>query len=166
MLISTAQENMAAKLQEKINNDLVNALREKNEMRLSVLRMVSAAFHKREIEKRSAGVAALTDEDCLGVLRSELKKRKESRDLFLAGGRADLAEKEVAEMNILAEYLPPEPSREEIEKAVRAAIEKTGATSIKQMGLVMKEVTQALAGRADGAVVSALAREIFGASGQ
>lgn len=153
---------MAVKLQEKINNDLVAAMREKQEVRLGVLRMLSAAFHKREIEKRGAGGEnTLSDDECLGILRSELKKRKESRDLFTKGGRNDLAEKEVGEISIIAEYLPPELSREEIEHAVRNAIAKTGATSIKQMGLVMKEVSQELKGNVDGSVVSSLVREIL-----
>lgn len=153
---------MAAKLQEKINNDLIAAMRKKQEVRLSVLRMISAAFHKREIEKRGAGGEnALSDDECFSILRSEVKKRKESRELFIKGGRNDLAEKEVGEISILAEYLPPELSREEIERAVQNAIKKTGATSIKQMGLVMKEVSQELKGNVDGAVVSSLLREIL-----
>jgi hypothetical protein len=153
---------MAAKLQEKINKDLIAAMREKQEVRLSVLRMISSAFHKREIEKRGAGQEnTLSDDECLGILRSELKKRKESRDLFVKGGRNDLAEKEVGEISIIAEYLPPELSHEEIERAVRNAITKTGATSIKQMGLVMKEVSQELKGNVDGSVVSSLVREIL-----
>lgn len=153
---------MEANLQKRIHKELVEAMRAKDEFRTGVFRMAIASFEKRAIEKRSKdGSDALSPEDEIGVIRSEVKRRRESKELFEKGGRQDLAEKEAREIEILSEYLPPEISIEEIERTVRDAITSTGATTQKDFGTVMKEAMKTLKGRADGAAVGAVIREIL-----
>lgn len=153
---------MAEDLREKLRNDLTAAMRAKDEALMGVLRMVIAAMEKKSTELRTAGKGSeLSPDDVLGVLRSEVKRRKESRDIFRSGGREDLALKEDKEIEILSAYLPPELSDEEISSAVRAAITETGATSVKDLGLVMKSAMVTLKGRVDGNRVNAIIRALL-----
>lgn len=124
--------------------------------------MALASFEKRAIEKRTAkGTDVLTPEEEIEIVRGEVKRRKESKELFLKGGRTDLADKEAGEIVVLIGYLPPEMPREEIERAVKDAVAATGAASAKDFGAVMKEAMKTLKGKADGAAVSAVIREIL-----
>lgn len=123
--------------------------------RLSTLRMVKAALQNREIEKSGT----LDEEEMSKLLRSMLKQRQDSIEQFEKGGRQDLVEKEKAEVSIIEAYLPQPASREEIEQAVAAAITETGATSMKEMGTVMKAAQAQLAGKnADGRTVSEIVK--------
>jgi len=138
-------------LKDKIIGDLTAAMKAKDANRLSVLRMVKANIMNRQIEKG----ADLTDEEITKALQSLVKQRKDSIDQYEKAGRAELAEKEQTELVVLEEYLPQAASKEEIEQAVTDAINETGASSIKEMGVVMKAAQAKLAGKAaDGGLVS------------
>ena len=119
---------------ERIQSDLTAAMKEKDELRLSVLRMMKSALKNKEIEK----VRPLDDLESLQVLQTMVKQRRESIDQFTKGGRKDLAEKEAKEIAIIEDYLPAAPSDEEVHQAIEAAIAEAGADSLKQMGAVIK----------------------------
>ena len=138
-------------LKERITSDMTAAMKSKDASRLSTLRMVKAAVQNREIEKGGE----LTEEELTKALQSLVKQRRDSVEQYEKAGRAELAEKERAEIAVIEEYLPRAASREEIEQAVAAAIAETGASSMKEMGAVMKAAQARLAGRnADGRTVS------------
>lgn len=138
-------------LKEQIAGDMVTAMKAKDAARTSTLRMLKSAISYREIEKGGA----LDDEELSKLLRSQLKQRRDSVEQYQKGGREDLAEKETAEIAIIETYLPQEASSEEIEQAVTAAIAQTGASSMKEMGAVMKATMVILAGKnPDGRMVS------------
>jgi uncharacterized protein len=138
-------------LKDKIISDMTAAMKAKDAARTSTLRMVKAAITNREKE----GGAALTDEDVLKLLRSQLKQQRDSVEQYGAAGRQDLVDKETAEITVIEEYLPQGASAAEIEQAVADAVAETGATSMKDMGAVMKAAMAKLAGKnADGKVVS------------
>jgi len=141
---------------ERIQNDLTAAMKEKNELRLSVLRMAKSALKNKEIEK----VRPLDDLESLQVLQTLVKQRRESVEQFTKGGRKDLAEKETKEIAIIEEYLPAAPTDEEIHRAVEEAINDESASSLKQMGAVIKAARAKLEGKAiDGKVLSDRVRE-------
>ncbi len=141
---------------ERIQRDLTAAMKEKDELRLSVLRMVKSALKNKEVEK----IHPLDDMESLQVLQTLVKQRRESVDQFTKGGRKDLAEKEAKEIAIIEEYLPAAPTDEEIHHAVEAAITEAGADSLKQMGAVIKAARARLEGKAiDGKALSDRVRE-------
>ncbi len=138
-------------LNDKIINDLTAAMKAKDANKLSVLRMVKANLMNRKIEKGSE----LTDEEITKALQSLVKQRRDSIEQYTNAGRTELADKEQTELVIIEEYLPQAASKEEIEQAVSDAISETGASSIKEMGAVMKAAQAKLAGKsADGKMVS------------
>ena len=138
---------------------MTDAMRAKDAARLSTLRMVKAAMMNRQIEKGGE----LTDEEMTKMLQSLLKQRRDSVEQYEKGGRAELAAKERAEITVIEAYLPQAATREEIEQAVVAAISETGATSMKEMGAVMKAVQARLSGRAaDGRTVSEIVKAKLG----
>src|SRR5688572_25082929 len=138
-------------LGEQIVSDLTAAMKAQDAQRTSTLRMVKAAMMNRKIEKGSD----LTDEDVQKLLRSLVKQRRDSIEQYEKAGRQELVDKEAAEITVIETYLPQAASVEEIEQAVAAAIGETGATSMKDMGKVMKAAQAALAGsNADGKLVS------------
>jgi len=138
-------------LKEQILADMTAAMKAKDSARTSTLRMLKAAMVNRRIEK---GVD-LDDEELTKLLRSQVKQRRDSIEQYRKGARQDLVNKETAEIVVLESYLPQAASPEEIEQAVRAAITETGATSMKEMGGVMKTVMAHLAGKnPDGRAVS------------
>ena len=123
--------------------------------RLSTLRMIKAAMMNRQIEKGGE----LTDEEILKMLGSLVKQRRDSVEQYEKGGRTELAAKERAEIEVIETYLPQSASREEIEGAVAAAVAETGATSMRDMGTVMKATQARLAGRtADGRMISEIVK--------
>src|SRR5918912_3799022 len=136
-------------LKGRIGYDMRAAIKSKEAARLSTLRMVKAAMQNREIEKGEP----LTDEELTKVLQSLVKQRRDSVEQYEKAGRAELAEKERAEIAVIEEYLPRAASREEIERVVAETIAETGASSMKEMGAVMKAVQARLAGAADGRTV-------------
>ena len=138
-------------LKEQIISDMTAAMKAKNPARTSTLRMVKAAITNREKE----GGGELTDEDVQKLLRSQVKQRRDSVEQYQKANRQDLADKEQAEIAIIETYLPQAASQEEIDQAVAAAITDAGATSMKDMGAVMKAAMAKLAGKnADGKMVS------------
>lgn len=138
-------------LNEKIIGDLTAAMRAKDANRLSVLRMVKANLMNRKIDKG----ADLTDEETTKALQSLVKQRRDSIEQYENAGRDDLAAKEKSELEILEQYLPQSATLEEIERAVSDAIAETGATSMREMGAVMKAAQTRLAGKsADGKALS------------
>ncbi len=138
-------------LKDKIISDLTGAMKAKDAERLSVLRMVKANLMNRQIEKG----ADLTDEEITKVLQTLVKQRRDSVEQYEKAGRDELAAKEKSEITVLEDYLPQSASKEEIEKAVAEAIAETGASSMKEMGIVMKAAQAKLAGKsADGKTVS------------
>ena len=138
-------------LVETIEKDLVSAMKAKEELRLSVLRMAKTALKLKQVESGKA----LEDAQALAVLRTLVKQRHDSVEQFRKGNREDLATKEEQEIKILETYLPAAASDEEIDAAVAAAVTETGATTAKDMGKVMKAVMAKLAGKnADGKKVS------------
>lgn len=141
---------------ERIQSDLTAAMKGKDELRLSVLRMVKSALKNKEIEKNRP----LEDLESLQVLQTLVKQRHESVEQFTKGGRKDLAEKEKKEIGIIQEYLPAAPSDTEMQQAVEAAIAESGADSLKQMGAVVKAARARLEGKAvDGKALSDRVRE-------
>lgn len=138
-------------LTKQIVTDLTASMKAQDAARTSTLRMVKAAMMNRQIEKGSE----LDDEDMQKLLRSLVKQRRDSIEQYEKAGRQELVDKEKAEIEVIETYLPQAASREEIEHAVAAAIAETGATSMKDMGKVMKATQTALAGKnADGRTVS------------
>jgi uncharacterized protein YqeY len=138
-------------LKEKILADLTVAMKAKEAARTSTLRMLKAAMVYRRIEKG----AELDEDEIMKLLRSQVKQRRDSIEQYLKGARHDLAEKETAEIAVIESYLPQAASADEIERAVAAAIAETGATSMKEMGAVMKATMAHLTGKnPDGRAVS------------
>ena len=142
-------------LKQQIISDLTASMKAQDAPRTSTLRMVKAAVMNREIEKGGE----LDDEEMMKLLRSLVKQRHDSVEQYEKGGRQDLADKEQTEIDVIEAYLPQAASPEEIEQAVNAALAETGATSMKDMGRVMKAAQTALAGKnADGRAVSELVK--------
>lgn len=140
-------------IKDKITADITAAMKAKDADRLSVLRMAKAALMN-EANKKSADYV-LTDDETLKVLNTLVKQRKDSVEQFEKGGREEMAAKEQAEIAVLEEYLPQAATPEEINQAVSEAIAETGASSMKDMGAVMKAAQAKLAGKtADGKLVS------------
>lgn len=140
-------------LKDKIVSDMTAAMKAKDANRLGTLRMVKAAVMNEE-NKRGIG-AVLNDEEITKVLNTLVKQRKDAIEQFTNNGRTELAEKEQAELTVLEEYLPQAASADEITNAVTEAVNETGASSIKEMGLVMKATLAKLAGKTvDGKLVS------------
>lgn len=148
---------MSETLFEKIHTDLKDAMRSGDPVRLGTLRMLSAAIHNREIEKHGKG--EFTPDDVLDVTQKEAKKRKESIQLFMQGGRKDLAEKEAAELAVLKAYLPDELSESEVRAVIAATVAALKPQGAKDFGKVMGTVMKELKGRADSALVTTLVKE-------
>lgn len=142
-------------LVEQVDKEIVGAMKARDELRLSVLRMMKTALQHKQIE---AG-HALDDAEAQAVVRTLVKQRRDSVEQFRKGGREDLASKEESEIKILDTYLPAVASESEIESAIAAAIAETGAVGSKDLGKVMKSAMAKLAGKnADGKRVSEVAR--------
>ena len=147
-------------LVEQVDKDLVAAMKAREELRLSVLRMMKTALKLKQTESGRP----LADTEALAVLRTLVKQRHESAEQFRKGGHEDRAEKEEAEIKIVEGYLPAAATGEEIETAVAAAIVETGAATPKDLGKVMKAAMGRLAGKnADGKRVSERVRAKLGA---
>lgn len=145
-------------LKDRLRGDLTTSIKARDELRSSTLRMVLTAITNAEVAGKEA--RELTDDDVLGVLSSEAKKRREAATAFADAGRDELADKERAEAAILAEYLPEPLDAAAISALVTAAIEQTGAAAsgMRAMGAVMGVLTPQVRGRADGGVVAAEVR--------
>ncbi|MDQ3115934.1 MAG: GatB/YqeY domain-containing protein [Verrucomicrobiota bacterium] len=140
-------------LAQQIDSDLKDAMRAKDAARLGVLRMLKSALKYAAIEK-SGAEGELDEAETTAVIRKQVKQRQDSIESFEKGGRAELAEKEKAELAILNNYLPTAMSADDIARLVREAIAEVGATTRAQMGAVMKALGPKVAGRADGKTLS------------
>jgi uncharacterized protein YqeY len=140
---------------DQIQKDMIAAMKGREEARLEALRMIKAALQKHAIDT----MKPLDDQSELQIMNTLVKQRRESADMFRKGGRAELAEKEETELKLIESYMPAVPTAEEIDAAIAAAMTETGATTAKQMGLVMKAAQAKLAGkRVDGKALSVLIR--------
>ena len=150
---------MSILLREKVNADIATAMKAKEPARLSALRMLKAAIMNKGIEKAHD----LDDAEVVQVVSTLVKQRRDSIDQFGKAGRTDLVDKETAEIVVLEQYLPPAASAADIDAAIAEAIAETGATSVKDMGKVMKAVMPRLAGKsADGRAVNEAVRRKLG----
>ncbi len=147
--------DIAMSIKEKLFSDLKTAMKARDAIKVSTIRMVNSALKNKEIEKGNE----LADTEVETIIASEMKKRREAAEQYAKGGREELAEKEKAEMAILIEYLPEQMSEDDVRKLVREAIEEAGATAMSDLGKVMKGVMPKLKGKADGSVVNRIAKE-------
>jgi uncharacterized protein len=147
-------------LNEQVNHDITAAMKARDQVRLSALRMLKAAVMNKGVEKGRD----LDDAEVLAVVASLVKQRRDSIEQFTTAGRQDLVDKESGDLRVLQAYLPPAATPDEIDAAVAAAIAETGATTPKDMGKVMKAVMPKLAGKAaDGKAVNEAVRRKLGA---
>ena len=142
-------------LEERLVEEMKQAMKSNDKLRLSTIRMIRSAVKNKEIEQRSQ----LTDEGITKVIQGLVRKGEESVEQFRVGGRMDLVEKEEKEIEILKSFLPLPFSREEILRAIDQSIEETQASSLKDLGKVMKSVIPKLGGKADGKLINQLVKE-------
>jgi uncharacterized protein len=140
---------------EQISKELLDAMKQKDAVRTSTLRMLVSAIRYKEVEKKKS----LAETEVLDVIQSEAKRRKESIDEYTKAGRADLASKEEAELNVLKIYLPQPLSEAELKALIRSAIASSGAKSPQEMGKVMSVIMPQIKGRADGKKAQELVKE-------
>ncbi|MBU4311397.1 MAG: GatB/YqeY domain-containing protein [Candidatus Omnitrophica bacterium] len=143
---------------EKIAGDLKGSIKNKDALRTSTLRMITASMQNLAIEKQ---VKELEDSDILKIISKQMKQRHDSIESFKKGGREDLVEKETKELEILKSYLPEQLSGEAIEDIVKKVIKDTGASSKADFGKVMKQVMQETKGHADGKTISAMVQNLL-----
>jgi len=148
-------------ISEQIQKDMVDAMRSRDELRLSTLRMVKSALSYKEVEKRGP----LDDKETQQILSTLIKQRRDSIEQFTKGGRQELADKEADEIKIIEHYLPKAMGEEQIAEAVKATIAEMGSPTMKDMGTVMKNVMaklQAIGARVEGKTVSELVKKALG----
>ncbi|GIW48235.1 MAG: aspartyl-tRNA amidotransferase subunit B [Deltaproteobacteria bacterium] len=144
-------------LKEKIANDLKEALKNRKEVELSVLRMLQSAIRNKEIEQRKKD--GLTDEEVIQVILSEIKKRREAIEGYTKGKRQDLVEREKAELEVLKSYIPKQLEEGEIREEVRKAIDELDIKTSSDFGKLMKTLMPRLKGKAEGSLISKIAKE-------
>ena len=144
---------------ETINEEIKNAMKAREQLKLDTLRAIKKELLEARTAKNAGGV--VSGEDEIRILQKMVKQRNDAATIFKTQGRADLSEKEEQEAAIISVFLPAPMSAEELEKTIREIIEKTGATSMKEMGKVMGEATAALVGKADGKEISTLVRKLL-----
>ncbi len=162
-------------LRERIQADLAEAMRARDETRKSTLRMLLSAIKNAEIRTAPAGASdeelarmaelpplLLDDDAVLAIIQKQIKQRRESIEQFRKAGRQDLVDRESAEVAVLETYLPQQATREEIETAARRVIAETGAASPRDLGKVMPVLTREFAGRADGRLINEVVRTLLG----
>lgn len=149
---------MTSAIKGKILEDMKTAMRSQEKDRLATIRLILAALKQREVDER----IELSDEQVLATLNKMIKQRRDSITQFEAGNRPDLAQKEAEEVRVIQQYLPAQLSEAEVEEAVAAAIQESGAASAKDMGKVMGLLKAKLQGKADMTVVSAKVKEKLG----
>jgi uncharacterized protein len=148
-------------ISDQIQKDMVDAMRSRDELRLSTLRMVKSAIKNKEVDKR----APLDEKEAQQVLSTLIKQRRDSIEQFQKGGRQELADKEAAEIKLIEAYLPKALSEEEITAAVKATIAEMGSPTMKDMGAVMKNAMaklQATGARVEGKTVSEIVKKQLG----
>ncbi|MFH1380477.1 MAG: GatB/YqeY domain-containing protein [bacterium] len=146
---------MSFDIREKIQKQIQTALKERNNQRVSVLRLLLSSIKNKEIQSKKA----LTDDELISVVSSQIKQRKESIEGYTKGGRTDLANQEESEINILQEFLPPQIDDAELMGLIDSAIKETNAESPKDMGKLMARLMPDVKGRADGKHVNQLVKQ-------
>ncbi|MFP3868436.1 MAG: GatB/YqeY domain-containing protein [Desulfobacteraceae bacterium] len=142
-------------LYQEIDTAFTAALKDREKLKLAVLRMVRAALKNREVEKKRK----LTDDEIMAVISSQIKQRREASTEYHKAGRTDLAQKEEEELQFLLSFLPPQLSEAELNQEIAAMIKEVGATGPRDLGKVMKATMAKLGGRADGKVINELAKQ-------
>ena len=148
-------------LQEQVNTDIIIAMKAKDEITLRTLRAVKSALLIAASEKGASTDGKITDDVALKTFQKLAKQRKESIDIFLQNGRAELAEKEKEELSVLEKYLPKQMSEAEVKEILKQIITEVGATSAAEVGKVMPIAMKTLAGKADGKTIQFILKEIF-----
>ena len=149
-------------LREDIQNALKEAMKSKNVLETNAIRMIIAGQKEKDVDARGKGKEKAEDAELFAMMQTMIKQRRESIEMFIKGGRPELAEKEEAEIKIIERFLPKQLSQQEVENAVKAAIEKTGAESMKDMGKVMGILRAEYAGQMDFGAVSSLIKSLLG----
>ena len=144
-------------LKDKLMEELKSSMKNKDTVRKNTVTMVRAAIKQREVDER----IELGDEEVLEIISKQLKEKKMAIEEFRKGNRQDLVDLTEAEMSILLEYLPKQLSEEEVEQIVRETIDEIGATSLKEIGIIMKTVMPKVKGRADGNMINQAVRKIL-----
>lgn len=150
-------------MEKKIQNDIMNAMKSKDEITLKTLRGVKTAIMQYKTSSTFKGDrdALLPDGEVIKIMQKLAKERKETAEVYKNAGRNELAEQEMAEANIIEKYLPQAMSENEVEELVKASIAELGATSIKEMGLVIKDVNAKANGRTDGKTISTIVKRLL-----
>jgi uncharacterized protein YqeY len=149
-------------MRDTVTAALKAAMKAQDKRRVSTLRLMSAAIKDRDIAARTAGKSEATDAELLELFAKMIKQREESEKIYAGAGRAELAKQETEEIVIIREFLPKQLSGEELDKAIAAALAKTGASSVKDMGKVMAELKASYAGQIDFAKASAVVKARLG----
>lgn len=145
-------------IKERIQEDLKNAMKSGDAVKRDALRVIASAIKQVEVDSRKV----LTEDDVLGILTGEIKRRRDSISEAIKAGRTDIADKEQFEVTLIETYLPQQLTREELEAEVRKAISESGATTPKEMGNVMKVLMPRVKGRADGKLVNEVVKALLG----
>lgn len=150
-------------MEERIQKDIMSAMKEKDEVRLAALRAVKTAIMQNKTSPNFKGNrdANLPDTDVLKIMQKLVKEREESFNIYISADRNDLADKEYKEMLVIKEYLPKPLTEDELNTIIKEVIAEVGATTMKDMGKVMSVVTQRVNGRADGSIISKMVRGIL-----
>ena len=150
-------------MEERIQKDIMSAMKEKDEVKLAALRAVKTAIIQNKTSPNFKGDrdSNLPDADVLKIMQKLVKEREESFNIYTTAGRNDLADKEYKEMLIIKEYLPKPLTEEELSTIVKEVVSEVGATTMKDMGKVMSVVSQRVNGRADGSIISKMVRSIL-----
>jgi uncharacterized protein len=149
-------------LREKLNEATKEALKAGDKLKLSTLRLMTAAVQNGDIEARTAGKKPLSDEELLGIFQRQIKQRNESVELYEKGGRAELAKQERDEIEVIKGFLPQQMSEAEVKAAIAAIIKETGAASVKDMGKVMAALKERHAGKMDFGKASGAVKGLLG----
>jgi uncharacterized protein YqeY len=152
---------MSVMLRDEINTGLKEAMKAKDQRRVSTLRMINAALKDRDIEARGLGREPLSDQELLGLCQKMIKQRQESLDIYEKAGRADLAAQEREEIEIISSYLPKQMSEDEARTAIEAVVNDLGASGVKDMGKVMAALKERYSGRMDFGKASATVKSVL-----
>ncbi len=148
-------------IKERLQNDLKEAMRSRDAIRLRTVRSLRAAIMTKEIDLRSGGKGEIPEEDAIAVIQKQAKQRRDSIEQYELAGRDDLKQIEVEELQIIKDYLPEQLSEDDVRNAVVAIVRETAADGMKDMGRVMGAAMQQLRGKADGKLVQQIVREIL-----
>ncbi len=144
-------------MKERIKQDLKDAMKSKDQVKVRTLRMILTTIRNIEVEKMKEA----TDEDVMDALQKEAKKRREAIEQYEKAGRNDLADEERKELSVIEKYLPEQMSEEEIKGLAKEIIEQLGASTVKDLGKIMKKIMPKVKGRADGKLVNRIVRELL-----